>query len=293
MPGRLRFSEWLYAALLHLYPKKFRAAYSQQMRLTFRDACQAAYHQNGIGGLLALWFPTLIDLFKSALEERARQGEIIMPRERLIALAGPLTFLVGAVWLVPYIGDLVLRIGPARPERFWDMFLAIWSLAFFVSFVPLLFALLGTRLRFHPSAGTLGRLGLALSMAGCAGLLGSILANLLLSGVAQQNGQPTWVNYAAVVGLLSLMIGYILFGLDALRYKLLPRWNVLPLLLGLTNVVFSLVLDWFGVPALLPLPWVTPFLHSAITGTCWVLMGIALMDPRREPQPENSMPQST
>ena len=145
MPGRLRFSERLYGALLHLYPKNFRAAYSQQMRLTFRDACRAAYHQNGMGGLLALWFPTLIDLFKSALEERARQVEIIMPKERLIALDGPLTLLVGAVWLVPYIGDLVLRTGPARPERFWDMFLVIWSLAFFVSFVALLFALMGTR----------------------------------------------------------------------------------------------------------------------------------------------------
>ena len=283
----------LYAALLYLYPKKFRADYSQQMRLTFRDACRVAYRRNDMVGLLALWLPTLLDLLKSALEERARQGEIIMPKERLSALAGPLTLLVGAVWLVPYIGDLVLRTGPARPERIWDMFLAIWSLAFFVSFVPLLLALIGTRLRFHPPAGTLGRLGLTLSVAGCAGLIGSILANLLLSGVAQQNGQPTWVNYAAVVGLLSLMIGYILFGIDALRYKLLPRWNLLPLLLGSTNVAFSLLLDWFGVPALLPLPGVTPFLHSAITGTCWVLMGIALIDSRREPQPENGMPQST
>ena len=291
MPGRLLFSERLYAALLYLYPATFRAAYGQQMRLTFRDACRVAYRQNGAGGLLALWLPTLFDLFKSALEERARQGEIAMSKVRLIALAGPLTLLVGAVWLVPYIGDLVLRIGPARPERFWDMFLAIWSLAFFVSFVPLLFALIGTRLRFHQSARGLGRFGLALSVAGCAGLIVSVLANLLLSGLAQQNGQPSWVNYSAVVCFLSIRIGYILFGVDALRYRLLPRWNLLPLLLGST-VVLSLPFDWFGVPAFLPLSWATPFLHSAITGTCWVLMGIALMDPRRAPQPGSGMPQS-
>jgi len=89
MRGELLVSERLYRALLYLYPKKFRAAYGQQMRLTFRDACRVAYRQNGAGGLLALWLPTLLDLFKSALEERARQGEITMSKARLIALAGP------------------------------------------------------------------------------------------------------------------------------------------------------------------------------------------------------------
>ena len=212
----------------------------------------------------------------------------MMSKERLIAWAGPLTILVGSVWLVPSFGDLVLRTGPAKTEKFWDLFLAFWSFAFFLSFVPLLFALIGTRLRFHQSAGGIGKLGLALSVAGCAGLIISILANLLLSGVAQQVGQPSWVNYSAVVCFLSIRIGYILFGVDALRYRLLPRWNLLPLLLGST-VVLSLPFDWFGVPAFLPLPWATPILHSVITGTCWVLMGIALIDPRREPQPATAI----
>ena len=108
--------------------------------------------------------------------------------------------------------------------------------------------------------------------------------NILLSGAAPEVGQRPWVNYAAVVCLLSIRIGYILFGVDALRYRLLPRWNLLPLLVGLT-VVLSLPFDWFGVPAFLPSQWATPFLHFAITGACWVLLGIALMDPRREPQP--------
>jgi hypothetical protein len=52
-----------------------------------------------------------------------------------------------------------------------------------------------------------------------------------------------------------------------------------------STVVLSLPFDWFGVPALLPVQWATPFLHFAITGACWVLLGIALLDPRREPQP--------
>ena len=62
MPSKHKMSERLYGVLLYLYPKEFRAAYSQQMRLTFRDACRVAYHRNGTVGLLTLWLSTLLDL---------------------------------------------------------------------------------------------------------------------------------------------------------------------------------------------------------------------------------------
>jgi hypothetical protein len=51
MRGELLLSERLYGALLYLYPKTFRAAYGEQMRLTFRDACQVAYRQGGAAPL--------------------------------------------------------------------------------------------------------------------------------------------------------------------------------------------------------------------------------------------------
>jgi hypothetical protein len=280
MRGELLVSEWLYGALLYLYPKQFRVAYGQQMRQTFQDACRVAYHRNGAGGLLTLSLPTLLDLFKSALEERARQGEIAMSKAPLIALAGPLTILVGSVWLVASLGDFVLRTGLSSAETF----VAFWSIPFFLSFVPMLFALIGMRLRFQQSAGVMGRLGLALSVAGCAGVVVSVLAHLLLSGVAPEVEQRTWVNYAALACFLSIRIGYILFGVDTLRYGLLPRWNLLPLLVGST-VVLSLPFDWFGVPSFLPVQWATPFLHFALTGACWVLLGIAMIDQRRGTQP--------
>jgi hypothetical protein len=281
--SELLVSERLYAALLYLYPKDFRATYGQQMRLTFRDACRVAYRRHGTGGLLALWLPTLLDLLKSALEERARQGEIALSKARLIALAGPLTILVGSIWLVEPIGDLLLRFGQVRAERFWDLFLAFWSFAFILSFVPLLFALMGTRLRFYPSASTLGRLGLVLSVVGGAGVIASMLAHLLLGAVAPEPevGEVPWIGYAAVASFWSVWIGYILFGVDTLRYRLLPRWNLLPGLLGAT-IVLSFGFEWFGVPALLPLQWITPSLFIFINGTCLVLLGLALKDPRRE-----------
>jgi hypothetical protein len=280
MRGELQISERLYETLLYLYPQKFRAAYGEQMRLTFRDACREAHRRNGAGGLLALWLPTLLDLLKSALEERARQGEIAMINERLNMLAGPLTILVGGMWIAASLGDFVFRTWLSGEEAF----LGLVALPFFLAFAPLLFALIGTRARFHQSAGVLGRLGLTLSVAGCAGLIISVPVSLLLSGAAPEVARGLWLNYAAVVCVLSIRLGYLLFGVDALRYRLLPRWNLSPLLLGAT-VVLSLPFEWFGVPALLPLPWVTPSLHFAITGACWVLLGIAMMDRRRVPQP--------
>jgi hypothetical protein len=280
MRGELLVSERLYRALLYLYPKQFRAAYGQHMRLTFRDACRAAYRRNGAGGLLALWLPTLLDLFISALEERARQGANTMSKARLTAWAGPLTILVGSMWVVASIGGFVFQTVLSGDEAF----LGFVAIPFFLSFVPLFFALIGTRLRFRQSAGDMGRLGLALSVAGCAGVIVSLLANILLSGVAPEAGQHPWLNYAAVVCFLSIRIGCILFGVDALRYRLLPRWNLSPLLVGLT-VVLSLPLDWFGVPAFLPSQWATPFLHFVVTGACWVLMGMAMAGVRQGHEP--------
>ena len=153
MQGKLLVSERLYGLLLHLYPKEFRAAYGQQMRLTFRDACRIAYDQNGAGGLLALWLPTLLDLFKSALEERARQGEITMSKERLMALAGPLTIVVGALMLVGPISDLVQLVRPPYTETLWEIFhfqTAAMSIA------VMLPAFTGTWLRYKAAAGGLG-----------------------------------------------------------------------------------------------------------------------------------------
>jgi hypothetical protein len=218
-------------------------------------------------------------LLKSALEERARQGEMVL-RTRLIALAGPLTIVVGALWVVASFGDFAFQTGLARDEAL----LGLVAIPFILSFVPLLFALIGACLRFYRSADALGRLGLALSVAGCGGVIVFMLASMMSGEVAPEAGQRPWVNYAAVGCVLSIRIGYILFGVSALINRPLPRGNLLPLLVGAT-IVLSLPLDWFGVPALLPSQWATPFLHFASTGACWVLLGIAMTDQRREPQP--------
>ena len=284
MHGKHRMSERLYVALLYLYPKKFRAAYGQQMRLTFRDACRVAYHQNGVSGLLALWLPTLFDLLKSALEERARQGELTMSKERLIGLAGPLTIVVGALMLVGPISDLVQLVRPPYKVALWEFFhfrTATMSLA------VMLPAFIGTWLRYKESAGGLGRLGLILNVAGCVTFCLALSADFLLD-VLQLLEHPTGPNYAMAASIVSILIGHVLFGIDALRYKLLPRWNAMPLLVGLTTPLLGVLsviiesalrIDRYQVELT-----IAP-LQSSITGVCWVLMGMAMMGQSREPQP--------
>lgn len=283
MQGKHRMSERLYAALLILYSKKFRVAYGQQMCLTFRDACRVAHHRNGMGGLLALWLATLLDLFKSALEERARQGEITMSKERLTALAGPLTIVVGALTLVGPISDLVQLVRPPYTEALWEFFhfrLATLSLA------VMLPAFIGTWLRYKESAGGLGRLGLILNVAGCVTFCLALSADFLLD-VLQLLEHPTGPNYAMAASIVSILIGHILFGIDALRYKLLHRWNAMPLLVGLLFLLLTVpkLFVESDSPAYFTLEITIATLQSATIGLCWVLMGVAMMDQRREPQP--------
>jgi hypothetical protein len=278
MRGELLVTERLYGALLHLYPKEFRAAYGRQMRLTFRDACRVAYGRNGARGLLALWLPTLLDLFKSALEERVRQGELTMSKERLMTLAGTLSIIVGLLWVLASIGEFVLLVGLGSPDSFWDVF---WVFPVLLSFILMIPAFILTRQRHQESAGGIGRLGLTLNVAGCVGMFNFILVSFVMGAFGIE--QHTWPNYVIAACVLTLMSGHVLFGIDALRNKLLPRWNVMPLLVGLPTMLLigpSLLIDG-STPNHFELTLITTFLRFSLTGVCWILLGIALMDQNR------------
>jgi hypothetical protein len=235
-----------------------------------------------VGGLLALWIPTLLDLYKSALEERARQGEITMSKERLIALAGPLTMIVGLLWVLASLGEFVLLVGLGSPDTFWDLF---WFFPVMLSFFLMIPAFIGTRLRYVQSVNGLGRLGLILSVAGCAGMCVFLLVSIVIGAFGIE--LHTWPNYMIEVFFLTPMIGHILFGMDALRYRLLARWNVMPLLVGLPTILLiapSILIDR-SMPNYFEWALIISFLRFALTGACWVLMGMAMMDPSQGQEP--------
>ncbi len=196
----------------------------------------------------------------------------------LMALAGPLTIVVGALMLVGPISDLVQLVRPPYPENLWEIFhfqTAAMSVA------VMLPAFIGTWLRYKAAASGLGRLGLMLNVAGCGTFCLALSANFLLDFL-QLLKHPTGPNYAMVASIVSILIGHILFGIDALRYKLLPRWNVMPLLIGL--LFFLLTVPTLFVennsPEYFALELTIASLQAATVGVCWVLMGIAMLGQR-------------
>ncbi|MCC7362561.1 MAG: hypothetical protein IT317_23975 [Anaerolineales bacterium] len=280
MPAVFRLAGQVYGVLLRLYPRPFQADHAAQMRLTFGDAGRAAYQRGGAGWLAAFWLATVLDLFPSALAEWLRLGGLTMLKSRLIALAGPLTILVGALWLAAALGSRALELRLLSD----DTAVGFVAIPFFLSLLPLPLAALGAYLRFAPRAGGLGRLGLALSLGGGAAVLVMVGLSFGLGGAAPSVASGAWVNIAALLCFVALRVGYGLFGVAALRGRLLPRGNALPLLLGLT-VILALPFEWFGAPALLPGQWSSPVWHFALSGAAWVLLGLALLRPARAPQP--------
>jgi hypothetical protein len=282
MQDKHLLSDWLFGALLTLYPVRFRSAYGESMRLAFRDACRAAYHRGGRVGLLALWLPTLLDLLKSVLEERAQQGEITMSQERLMAWSGPLMIIVGLLWLLAAFFEFMLVAGITSLNSMWD---PIFLIPFSLSFYPMLPALLGLRLRTHAAASFTGRFGLILSVAGCVGMLSLPLIMILVNALVPPDQVGTLPDYVTAVCKLCIIIGQVLFGVDALRFRLLPRWNFLPLLSGLAILPLLVVITRI----LMIMRWselqIIGFtsLELAIFGVCWVLMGFAMAGQQREP----------
>lgn len=196
-------------------------------------------------------------------------------KTRLALGASLLAILVGLLWLASAAGDLVQQSGLLRDE-FLIGFVAV---PMYASFVLMLFAVIGTRQRYQAVSSPPGRLGLGLSLIGCAGLIVALLGSILLGTTAPDLAQGSWVNVSALACFLAVHSGYILFGVDALRLRLLPRWNLAPLLLG-SSAVLGFTSSWFGVPSFLPQEWALPSLHLAVTGLCWLMLGFSMMEPR-------------
>jgi hypothetical protein len=57
----------------------------------FRDCCLRSYRLHGLPGMLNLWIHTLLDYFKSVVEEYMQKG-IHMSKSTFIRLSGGLSF---------------------------------------------------------------------------------------------------------------------------------------------------------------------------------------------------------
>ncbi len=211
----IELSEQVYRALLIFYPAEYRREYGPLMVQVFRDICRDAYRQNGAWGVLESWLPVLLDLAITAVEEHRKRG-FRMSKSPLIRWSGPILIVAGVLFIVFSVGWL--EIGVA------------WLL-FPPAQVLLAIGLVGVLLRLTPRINRLGRLGLMVAIACATG--GAILFLLAQVGILAWNVMGNIATPLFLLQYFSMMV----FGITTIQARALPRWNVLPVLIGLLPVL--------------------------------------------------------
>ena len=97
----LSFSHKLYRRLLKAYPTRHRQRFSNEMTQVFGDLCRDIYMERGLIVLLGLWLRTLIDILKTALEERLKEATN-MTKEKFIQLSGWALMLGGITFMLGF-----------------------------------------------------------------------------------------------------------------------------------------------------------------------------------------------
>ena len=227
-PSAVAFSISLYDTLLMAYPTGFRHEYGPHMAQVFRDCCLRSYRQAGLPGMLNLWTLILLDYIKSVVEEYIQKG-FHMSKSTFIRMSG-WSLVLGAVtyviaWLIS-----IRDVPEYNPNNFLsrpiDLYLE-YAIAILlpVTFLLLLVGMIGLYLRYRKDTNGFGKFGLI------AGVLGGVIS--LGAAIPLFTNGPEWSWTAWMVGTLLYFLGLVVFGIAAVRDKLLPRWNALPILTGI------------------------------------------------------------
>ena len=260
--GIVLISEGAYRLLLQLYPRRFRDELGLDMSRTFRDHSREQYQRDGLPGLIGLWMFTTFDVVRTALEEWVRTGEWFMSKETLIRIGGPAMILGGVVWFIANLGHM-------PTEYFGGIdFDPVWNFAF----PPVLIGLYALT-----------------AYAGANYPLRAAAWTALISGAIAYLGVLGRVAVVFMLGVLVMVLAIMFFGHIARGEKPLPRWNGagLFMLASFAALFISPILgsafarsassDIFSNIALTTI--------FGLVGVCWVLLGIAMLPPKRQTAP--------
>jgi hypothetical protein len=199
-----------YRLFLKAYPARFRQEYSEPMLQLLDDMAADAERSGRKGGLARLWGVILLDLIAT------------IPAEHLASfrptrnLRGPALMLGGALFSA---GLILSNAGPAG-----TLPAAGGLLCLAVSNFLLAVGLFGFLAGYRERLGLAGRISLLTAALGSATALAGSL------GLAITGFDLLWG--LRMLGLVSLFISMAIFGLVCLARKPLPRFNGLPLLIG-------------------------------------------------------------
>ena len=254
----LRLSDALYGALLHAYPRAFRAEFGEQMAQTLRADCRQVYVEHGLVAVLGLWVLVAGDLAATAVQEHFSR-EVPMSRSTFVRIAGVAALLGGALFALSFATHpqgLARAIVPG-------------------SVAGLIIGILGLHARLLGREGRLGVLGFVLVGIGLGlGLIGMAGSAL---GILDPNPVAPIINTGEHAGLVFIGAGLLLWGLVTRRERALGRWSILPLLMGLlslSGIVFLVpaaleALEQIGLPE--------------VFGLSWMLLGFALLTSQANP----------
>jgi len=211
------------------------------MAQVFRDCTLRSYRLDGLPGLLDLWIHTLLDYFKSVVEEHIQKG-IHMSKQKFVRLSG-WSFVLGAItFLVAWL--ISIRDVPEyNPNNFLsrpiDLYLEYTTAILLpATFLLLLVGMIGLYLRYRNKTNSLGKFGLIV------GIIGGVVT--LVAAIPMFTSGPIgWMTW--LVGSILYFSGLVFFGISAVRGNLLPRWNALPILTGIWFPLLIMVtsqMDW-------------------------------------------------
>jgi hypothetical protein len=313
-PWAVRYSVWVYQRLLIAYPQPFRHVYRAQMVQVFRDCCREATTTDGKAGLLRYWLIAFGDLIVSALAERRRE-ELHMTRTLWIRI-GSLSAIIGGGIATIFAGlSLTSAVAQLLDENsslglaLFPVHIVSWGASALVLLYVL--ALVGLQVRGASRTGVVGWISITLAILGMViSGLGSGLTSVFLYSQAGSCYSPLNCNFydpngylmmgymVELLGSIIFTVGIVVYGIVALRRRILPRYNWLPLIVGIiplltlaASVIAMLVSggsDYAGtqkVAIMLDVP-------TLALAILWVWLGIALWPRRNEQTAARDIPAS-
>ena len=266
----------IYRSLLMFYPKMYRLEYGSQMAQVFSD-CLGDAQRKGTLGLLQFWLLTIVDLAKTAIEQRIRKGFAIN-KHAFTSVSAVLLFFAGIFYLLS---------APSQFEEYYsDAFGGgdLWYEVAARMVIPGIFlhcvGFWGFILYYFGKMKRSGKIILAMSLAGVSLMSLFFVLSFLLLG-------PWWL--LMMLSMLLHTFSFSLFGILCLKQRVLSRWNGLPLFLGLPfSLYFFVGLLGIGLQE-------SHFYLSeriigltlfTIFGLGWMLLGqIFFQDVNKRPQP--------
>lgn len=311
LPRMVRISVWLYRCLLVAYPQPFRRKYGEQMVQVFRDCCREATATNGNVGLLRYWLIAFGDLIVSAFAERRRE-ELHMARMFWIRLGSLAAIIGGSIAAVFAALSLTTAVAQLLDENsalgilLFPTHIVSWGTPALTLLYVL--ALIGLQVRGADRTGLIGWISVTVAILGMViSGLGNGLISAIMYSQADTCGSPLNCNfydpngYAIMGYMLGLggsiifAIGMIVYGIVALRRRILPRRNWLPLIAGVlplliiaTTIIAMIVSggsDYAGIQKVSIMLGVPPLAIAII----WILLGIALRPHGDEEAPEQNI----